>query len=58
MIFNAGELTLLEYGNDQPLPPCRTDYVSPALISIRINKKKIEGDMNVSFVQDGDKTDS
>eukprot|EP01105_Mastigella_eilhardi_P013040 TRINITY_DN2967_c0_g1_i2.p1 TRINITY_DN2967_c0_g1~~TRINITY_DN2967_c0_g1_i2.p1 ORF type:complete len:926 (-),score=269.09 TRINITY_DN2967_c0_g1_i2:2602-5379(-) len=48
MVFNAGELTLIEYGAArQPLASIRTDHVNPHLISVRL----IE---NVSVTQ-GDK---
>jgi hypothetical protein len=33
----AGELTLVEFGNNEPLGICRTEYVKPYLISARIN---------------------
>ncbi|PRP88103.1 intraflagellar transport protein [Planoprotostelium fungivorum] len=43
MISNAGELTLVEYGSSDILGICRTEHVSPHLISVRVNeKKKIE----------------
>ena len=37
MISNAGELTLVEYGRNEPLGTCRTEYMKPNLISARIN---------------------
>ena len=37
MVFNAGELTLIEYGDNEPLGTCRTEFVKPSLISARIN---------------------
>lgn len=37
MIFNAGELTLIEYGNNEPLGNCRTEHMKSALISARLN---------------------
>jgi hypothetical protein len=42
MLFNAGELTLIEYGNNEPVGFCRTEHVSPHLISVRIHEKKNE----------------
>lgn len=36
MIYNAGELTLVEFGDNEPLGTCRTEYVKPSLISARI----------------------
>ncbi len=37
MIFNAGELTLVEYGNNEPLGTCRTEHMKSNLISARLN---------------------
>lgn len=37
MIFNQGELTLIEYGNNEILGYCRTEYIHSNLISVRIN---------------------
>ena len=37
MIFNAGELTLVEYGNSEPLGTCRTEHMKSNLISARLN---------------------
>eukprot|EP00658_Telonema_sp_P-2_P017711 TRINITY_DN16903_c0_g1_i3.p1 TRINITY_DN16903_c0_g1~~TRINITY_DN16903_c0_g1_i3.p1 ORF type:complete len:1394 (-),score=437.87 TRINITY_DN16903_c0_g1_i3:63-4244(-) len=36
MIFNAGELSFVEYGRNEILGSCRTEYVSPHLISVRM----------------------
>ena len=40
MVFNAGELTLMEYGNNEILCSVRTEFVNPHLISVRINERK------------------
>jgi intraflagellar transport protein 172 len=40
MIFNAGELMLVEYGNDDILGTCRTEYMKPHLISARLSYGK------------------
>ncbi|KAI9137410.1 hypothetical protein BKA69DRAFT_1032603 [Paraphysoderma sedebokerense] len=40
MIFNAGELTLIEYGVNEILGSCRTEQMNPHLISLRINERK------------------
>ncbi|XP_026810375.1 intraflagellar transport protein 172 homolog isoform X2 [Rhopalosiphum maidis] len=40
LIFNCGELTLVEYGNDQILATVRTEFVNPHLISVRLNERK------------------
>uniref|UniRef100_A0A2K5EYN7 Intraflagellar transport protein 172 homolog n=1 Tax=Aotus nancymaae TaxID=37293 RepID=A0A2K5EYN7_AOTNA len=39
MIFNAGELTLVEYGNNDTLGSVRTEFMNPRLISVRINER-------------------
>jgi intraflagellar transport protein 172 len=39
MIFNAGELTLVEFGNNEPLGTCRTELMKPNLLSARISEK-------------------
>jgi intraflagellar transport protein 172 len=36
MIFKAGELSLVEYGCNEVLACCRTEHMSPHLISVRI----------------------
>eukprot|EP00762_Andalucia_godoyi_P003650 ANDGO_00724.mRNA.1 Intraflagellar transport protein 172 len=36
MIYNAGELTIIEYGRNEILGSVRTDYMSPHLISVQI----------------------
>ncbi|CAM6098614.1 unnamed protein product [Calypogeia fissa] len=38
MVHNAGELSLVEYGCNRVLGTCRTEHVSPYLISIRLNE--------------------
>ena len=40
MIFNAGELTLIEYGEQEPIETVRTEQMNPHLISARINERK------------------
>ncbi len=40
MIFNAGELTLMEYGATELLGSVRTEFMNPHLISVRINERK------------------
>jgi len=37
MVFNAGELTLIEYGNNEPLGTIRTEHMKSRLISARLN---------------------
>ncbi|KAI1897568.1 hypothetical protein AGOR_G00084610 [Albula goreensis] len=43
MIFNAGELTLVEYGNNEILGSVRTEFMNPHLISVRLNERKQRG---------------
>uniref|UniRef100_A0A2K5JIE8 Uncharacterized protein n=1 Tax=Colobus angolensis palliatus TaxID=336983 RepID=A0A2K5JIE8_COLAP len=43
MIFNAGELTLVEYGNNDTLGSVRTEFMNPHLISVRINERYQRG---------------
>eukprot|EP00939_MAST-03C_sp_MAST-3C-sp1_P000124 g124.t1 len=40
MAFNAGELTIVEYGHNSVLGSCRTEHVNTHLVSIRINERK------------------
>ncbi|XP_071962115.1 intraflagellar transport protein 172 homolog [Antedon mediterranea] len=40
MIFNAGELSLVEYGNNEVLGCVRTEFMNPHLISVRLNERK------------------
>ncbi|WAR22903.1 IF172-like protein [Mya arenaria] len=40
MIFNAGELTMVEYGNNEILGCVRTEFMNPHLISVRLNERK------------------
>uniref|UniRef100_A0A8C0IIW3 Intraflagellar transport protein 172 homolog n=1 Tax=Bubo bubo TaxID=30461 RepID=A0A8C0IIW3_BUBBB len=43
MIFNAGELTLVEYGSNDILGSVRTEFMSPHLVSVRINERQQRG---------------
>ncbi|XP_060947369.1 intraflagellar transport protein 172 homolog [Limanda limanda] len=43
MIFNAGELSLVEYNNNDILGSVRTEFMNPHLISVRINERKQKG---------------
>jgi len=40
VIFNAGELSLVEYGAEAPLESVRTEHMNPHLISARICERK------------------
>ena len=37
MVFNAGELTIVEYGRDGAIGTCRTENMGPNMISARLN---------------------
>ncbi|KAJ3205663.1 hypothetical protein HDU82_005043 [Entophlyctis luteolus] len=43
MVFNAGELSLVEYGVNEILGSCRTEHMNPHLISVRLNERRPEG---------------
>lgn len=43
MIFNAGELSLIEFGTNDLLASVRTEFMNPHLISVRINERKQHG---------------
>ncbi|XP_069580919.1 intraflagellar transport protein 172 homolog [Brachyistius frenatus] len=43
MIFNAGELSLVEYSNKEILGSVRTEFMNPHLISVRLNERKQRG---------------
>jgi len=40
MIFNAGELTLVEFGKNEVMGTCRTEFLNPHLISARIRREE------------------
>ncbi|XP_050306348.1 intraflagellar transport protein 172 homolog [Anthonomus grandis grandis] len=39
LVFNAGELTLIEYGNNEVLCSVRTEFANPHVISVRLNER-------------------
>ena len=43
MIFNAGELSLVEYGKNEIIGSVRTEFMNPHLISVRINERSQRG---------------
>ncbi|XP_016392956.1 intraflagellar transport protein 172 homolog [Sinocyclocheilus rhinocerous] len=43
MIFNAGELALVEYGSNEILGSVRTEFMNPHLISVRLNERRQRG---------------
>ena len=53
MIFNAGELSIVEYGVNEIIGTCRTDHLHPNMISARLNysqKGEYAGEENVTKV--------
>ena len=52
MVFNSGELTLIEYGRNEILGSCRTEHMSPHLISVRLHDARdpSRGDVDVKKV--------
>ncbi|KAK7792281.1 hypothetical protein R5R35_013312 [Gryllus longicercus] len=40
LIFNAGELSLVEYGDNEILGSVRTEFMNPHQISVRLNERK------------------
>merc|ERR1719502_698098 len=50
MIFNSGELTLVEYGRNEILGSCRTEHMSPHLISVRLSESKEQAVADVKKV--------
>ncbi len=53
MVFNAGELSLVEYGINEALGSCRTEHMSPHLISVRLNERKTKEDTKrVAYLAD------
>lgn len=51
MIYNAGELTLVEYGNNEILGYCRTEYIHTRLISTRLNYNLRENVSKLSTIK-------
>lgn len=43
LIFCSGELTIVEYGNSEPLGSVRTEAVNPHVVSVRINERQAPG---------------
>jgi intraflagellar transport protein 172 len=47
MIFNAGELSLVEYGKNEILGSVRTEFMNPHLTSVRVNERRVRGSEDV-----------
>ena len=55
MIFNAGELSLVEYGMNEILGSVRTEFMNPHLISVRLNERKqleVEDNKKMAYLID------
>lgn len=52
MIFSNGELTLIEYGKNEPLGNCRTEHMKTNLISARISNKKEKNVKTIAYLLD------
>ena len=50
MIFNAGELTLVEYGQSDVLGSVRTEHMNPHLLSVRLNDRVRRGEGDVKRI--------
>ena len=50
MIANAGELTLVEYGESEPIETVRTEHVSPHLVSARIKARGLKFKSDEIFI--------
>lgn len=51
MIFNAGELSLVEYGRNEILGSCRTEHMNSHYISVRIINDPVKQPAEDGFVQ-------
>ena len=49
MIFNAGELSILEYGLNEVIGSCRTEHLHPNKISARLNYSQRHGADDPNF---------
>ncbi|XP_056150499.1 intraflagellar transport protein 172 homolog [Lampris incognitus] len=55
MIFNAGELSLVEYANNEILGSVRTEFMNPHLISVRLNERRqrrVEDNKKLAYLID------
>lgn len=43
LIFNSGELSLVEYGRNEILGSVRTESINPHVVSVRINERRLPG---------------
>ena len=52
MIYNAGELTLIEYGNNEILGNCRTEHMKKNLISARLASSQTNQNKVIAYLLD------
>ncbi|KXS17578.1 hypothetical protein M427DRAFT_121993 [Gonapodya prolifera JEL478] len=52
MIFSSGELSLVEYGVNDTLATCRTEFMNPHLISVRLNERKNDEVKRLAYLAD------
>ncbi|EGF80053.1 hypothetical protein BATDEDRAFT_11418, partial [Batrachochytrium dendrobatidis JAM81] len=53
MVFNSGELSLVEYGVNEILGSCRTEHMNPHLLSVQLNEHGNENDIKrVAYLVD------
>jgi intraflagellar transport protein 172 len=51
VVFNAGEISLIEYGTNRILGSCRTEYMSPNLVSLKLQERK-GGHRRIAYLMD------
>ncbi|CAD7965624.1 unnamed protein product [Amoebophrya sp. A120] len=54
MIFKAGELSIVEYGQNEVLGYARTEHVSPHLISIQVDTENVLNDQSSLMITEGE----
>ena len=52
MVYNAGELNMVEYGKNDILGVCRTEHISPHLISVRLNESAAQYKRTIAYLID------
>ncbi|QDZ23436.1 intraflagellar transport protein [Chloropicon primus] len=52
MVYNAGELNMVEYGKNDILGVCRTEHITPHLISVRLNESAAQYKRTIAYLID------
>ncbi|XP_065171784.1 intraflagellar transport protein 172 homolog [Atheta coriaria] len=52
LVFNAGELSLIEYGDNTVLASVRTEFANPHLISVRLNERSQTDNKKLAYLLD------